>query len=489
MKCHLWMIWLLLTIGICPRAVAETRDLVIYTEENPPVNFTENGRLTGSSVAVVREICRRLNWQGTIRAVPWARGYSQLISQPNVALFSTARTEERERMFHWVGPLYRTRAGFYALKSRGYRFDSLAEIRKVGAIATYKDDVREQILKASGFTNLDSSKSPVSNLKKLVAGRVDLWFYSDFGMTQIAQRAGVDPRQLDLVYVFREYDGYIALSRGVPDGMVGRWQKTLDQMKRDGTFQRLSLQWLSAENLPDERRGNERRDGTLQRLSIYTENNPPGNYLENGRPVGFVVDIVQEIIDRMDRPESIEMVPWARGYKLALSRPNVALFSTSRLPQRESHFLWVGPVYTQQWGFYAKKGSGITIGSLDDAKHVARIGTYHDDAKKQFLERRGFDNLVSSNINISNIKHLISGEIDLWVSSDLNMPYIAWQAGIDPGRVELVYPFRSVDNYIAFSVGTAVEIVSNWQRVLDELKRDGTYDKIKNRYLTFPRTP
>ena len=155
----------------------------------------------------------------------------------------------------------------------------------------------------------------------------------------------------------------------------------------------------------------------------------------------MAVEIVTEILHRLGERADIEIVPWARGYSLALDRPNVVLFSTTRLPQREKLFKWVGPLYTQRWGFYAKNGSNLSISSLEDGKKVGSIGTYLNDAKEQFLKDKGFANLVTTNKNTSNIRHLINGDIDLWVSSDFNMPYLAQQAGVSVQQLELVFTF------------------------------------------------
>jgi polar amino acid transport system substrate-binding protein len=154
----------------------------------------------------------------------------------------------------------------------------------------------------------------------------------------------------------------------------------------------------------------------------------------------------------------------------------VALFSTSRLPQREKLFKWVGPLYFQRWGFYAKRQAHLEIRTIADARTVPRIGTYHDDAKEQYLETIGFRNLVSTNNNIGNVRHLMDGTIDLWVSSDFNMPYIVRYAGHDPLQLKLVLSFKTIGNYIAFSRLTSDHIVARWQETLDEIRRDGTWE-------------
>ena len=463
--------WLSVTGGLA-------QELTIISEENPPFNFIKDGILTGSSTEIVREILRRLNLPAEIQVLTWARAYQLALSQPNVVLFSTARTKEREHLFHWVGPIYKVRFGFYARKGSGPYLSCLADAKKVGAIATYKDDVREQLLKSQGFTNLDSSKSPVSNLKKLLSGRVDLWLYSNLGVLSVARQIGIDPNAVELVLPFKDYYAYIAISKGTPLAVAKKWQATLGKMKREGTFRKISQQWLPEESIPRIRPVAAKSGIAPVTLRIYTENSPPASYLDHGKLKGRSVEIVREILHRLKLPDNIQTVPWARGYTLALTESDVALFSTTRLPQREKLFKWVGPLYSQTWGFYAKRDSAIKINSLAQAKTVSRIGTYYKDAKEQYLLANGFQNLVGTKKNLSNIRHLMDGSIDLWVSSDFNMPYLAKQAGINPDQLELVFPFKRVQNYIAFSIQSPDSLVNLWQQTLDELKQDGTYDRL-----------
>ena len=95
--------------------------------------------------------------------------------------------------------------------------------------------------------------------------------------------------------------------------------------------------------------------------------------------------------------------------------------------------------------------------------------------------------MISTNINISNVKHLMKGEIDLWVSFDFNVAYLARQAGVDPEKLELAFPFREVHNYIAISLSTPAAVVAEWQAVLDAIVADGTYAIICNTYDYVPR--
>ena len=259
-----------------------------------------------------------------------------------------------------------------------------------------------------------------------------------------------------------------------------KWQAALDDMKADGTFWWLTRKWLPRESIlvSDPKNPGDKPFS----LKIYTEDYPPSAFVENGKIKGLSVEIVQEILRRIGQPDTIRIVPWARGYQLALSEANTVLFSTTRLPQRETLFSWVGPLYRQRWGFYRWKGSGVSVPDMEAARKVARIGTYHRDAKMQYLLAKGFDNLVPTNKNITNVAHLERGNIDLWVSSDFNLDHMARQAGVSPSQLELAYAFHTVHNHIAFSKTTSSHIVRLWQAVLEEMKADGSYGRICKKY-------
>ncbi len=454
--------------------------LSILTEESPPFNFTQKGQLTGLSTQVVQEITRRLGITDSIEVVPWARGYERLSSEPNTVLFSTARTPERESLFYWVGPIYSFRIGFYARKVDARNIGSLDAAKKIGSIATYRDDYREQILKSLGFTNLDSSNDLKSCIRKLMSGRVDLWFSDNIGAPKVASEAGIDPEEIEEVFTYMQSSSYIAISKQTPLAVVQQWQKTLDEIKADGTFRWLAQRWLPLDAIRELEHPTQ-TDVTFS-LGLYTEDSPPSSYKENNQLKGLSVEIVQEILRRIGRSDEILMVPWARGYQLAQSEANTVIFSTTRVPERESLFSWVGPLYHQRWGFYRWKGSGVEVADLESAKRVGGIGTYLQDAKMQYLQTLGFKNLVSTNQNINNVRHLQDANIDLWVSSDFNMPFLVREANVSPDQIELTYPFHNVDNYIAFSKDTSPHVIRLWQMVLDEMKSDGSYQEICQRY-------
>ena len=217
-------------------------------------------------------------------------------------------------------------------------------------------------------------------------------------------------------------------------------------------------------------------------LTILTENLPPLNYLKDGILVGPSVEIVKEIQRRVGSHEQIKVYPWARAYKMALEDENVVLFGTTYTKVRHDKFKWVGPLATKRDILVAKKGSGIKINSLEDAKKVKRIGTLRDDTRERLLNSLGFTNLEPVSDEQKNAKKLVLGRIDLWTYKKPGLKTVCELAGVDYNEIEEVYHLRKIDLMIAFSKKTSDSIVQNWRNAFDEMLADGTIMQIRKKW-------
>lgn len=217
-------------------------------------------------------------------------------------------------------------------------------------------------------------------------------------------------------------------------------------------------------------------------LTILTENMPPLNYLDNGTLVGPSVEIVKEIQKRVGSQEQIQVYPWARAYKMALEEENVILFGMTYTDVRKDKFKWVGPLATKRDILVAKKGSGIKIKDLEDAKKVESIGTLLDDTRERLLERNGFSNLEPVSDEQLNAKKLALGRIDLWAYKIPGLRTICDLAGVDYTEFEEVYHLRKIDLMIAFSKKTSDSIVQKWRDAFNEMLADGTIMQIQKKW-------
>ncbi len=220
-----------------PVVAATDAGLRIITEDSPPFNFAgADGKAAGEATDVVNGILARLNQTAAIKVLPWTEGYALALAGPRVALYSTARTGERENLFKWVGPVASNDFTFYEKNGTGLYINSLEAAKKAGRIGVVKDDVRYQFLQENRFTNITTCGSDAGCLLDLMAGRTDLWLGSSMNAADIARSNGIDPSAITALYEVRTIPLYLAFSPDTPDPVITRWQDALDTMKRDGTF-------------------------------------------------------------------------------------------------------------------------------------------------------------------------------------------------------------------------------------------------------------
>lgn len=229
---------------------AQAANLRLYTEENPPINFSRNGQPVGLSVDVVKELLKRTHTMAKMEIVPWARGYRMALSTPNVGLFVAVRTPEREKLFKWVGPVSTSSTSFYSKLGSGMHIASLDEARAVAHIAVPREWYSHQILRSLGFSNLDLVPDPHDMANMTLHGRVPLMVYEDQTLPSLLAELHEPITAVERVYTFMKASNYIVFSLGTPDQVVQRWQQALDGMKRDGSFARIHAQWLPNEKPP-----------------------------------------------------------------------------------------------------------------------------------------------------------------------------------------------------------------------------------------------
>lgn len=225
--------------------------IVIYCEQDPPANYVDpNGELTGSSVEIVREIQRRIGDSTPIVVKPWARAYYELETFDNVLLFSTTRTEAREDLFQWVGPILRVKWIMYKKKGSPIIINDLDDARKLKQIGCYRSDARTEFLQNLGFTNLYIASSNTHLCQMVKLGRLDVFLSSNLGYPTIVGDVGLSPDDFEPAYKFHQYDLYIAFSRKIDPVIVEKWQKTLDEMKADGSFEKIYKKYFPKEEIP-----------------------------------------------------------------------------------------------------------------------------------------------------------------------------------------------------------------------------------------------
>ena len=219
---------------------------------------------------------------------------------------------------------------------------------------------------------------------------------------------------------------------------------------------------------------------------VFTEQMPPYNYSnKKGVAVGFCSEIVREMFNRTDLTitNDISLIPWARAYNFLENQKDTMLFSMTRSDEREKKFQWVGPLaHRTIWLWKLASRDDIQATNLTTAKKYT-VGGVYEFASSEYLQEQGFKVDMVSSID-QNWKKLLLNRIDLVSALELEAAYSMQQLDRTFKDLEKVTVLDDrYEYYLAININSDISIAKKLQAALDQMKADGTYEKIRNKYL------
>lgn len=214
-------------------------------------------------------------------------------------------------------------------------------------------------------------------------------------------------------------------------------------------------------------------------LHLATESSAPYSMRDGDRVTGISTDMVREILGRSGIAYTIDVLPWKRAYTEALERNDGCVYSTTRTPEREPLFKWVGPIGEADWVLMARADRKLQLQTLDDARPY-RIGTYNGDARDVYLRERGFHVDPAPN-DLTNPRKLMLGRIDLWAASTSRSAVTLERLGY-ADKIVPVLVFNRIRIYLACNRAVPDELVTRMNGALETMERDGSMRTIQHRY-------
>lgn len=207
------------------KAQADLDKIKVITSFYEPYSFKRGEQVEGEAVAQARHLFKELDFHPTINIYPWPRAYELALNQPNVLLFSVARTPQREDLFHWVGEI----VGFNVFLYRNAKRDDIqvhnlqdAGKYRVGAL---NKDVKGQYLREQGIDAITLNNEE-NGIQMVLSNRIDM-----VPMDKVSMQHRLHKNRLkedSLVPAFKleaiSKPLYIAFSRGTDPEIVQLFQ-------------------------------------------------------------------------------------------------------------------------------------------------------------------------------------------------------------------------------------------------------------------------
>lgn len=209
---------------------------------------------------------------------------------------------------------------------------------------------------------------------------------------------------------------------------------------------------------------------------------------ENGTVTGIVYDVVQEVFDRLGYASSTRIYAWPRSLELVKVGEADAIYTAYKNPEREQFLDYSNSVIMpQEVVFFVHEDSDIDFdGDLTKLKG-RRIATVREISYGSIFDRaieKGVVQVEPATLLEQSVLKFAAGRVDMIISNKYTAYAMFRKLGLQGKFKELNTPVQKVPSYIAFSKENELTNIRNeFDRVFDEVVKDGTYDKLISFYI------
>lgn len=216
------------------------------------------------------------------------------------------------------------------------------------------------------------------------------------------------------------------------------------------------------------------------------DNFPPMGFKdENNEIVGFDIDLAKEATKRLGREVEFKAIDWSsKEAELKSGRVDVLWNGLDITDKRKENMLFSNPYMDNRQIIFVKKGTtGIT-----DEKSLAgkTVGTQSAGTAEEYMDKSDFFKKNVKEVKkypdyVSAFMDLENGRIDAVVGDEITGRYYMSK---HPDKIEAVD--TAVGEVSTFGIGFAKDnqaLRDEVQKVLDEMKADGTMAKISEKWF------
>jgi len=226
---------------------AGAASITAYTEELPPFGLTRDGKPSGLSTELLQAMCAEAKIECEIRIVPWARAFHEALNRPNTLVFSTARIASREASFVWIGPITaNVHNVIYARGDFARPAATLNDLQGLRVGVVNKDAGHDEMVRAgvSGVT-FEAGPNVQSNLRKLMAGHIDVMPAQEIVMAWAMRVGGLDDKSVIPLFSFGvDADLYFAINPRSDPALVEALRAAWTKISATSLPQEIKLRYL-----------------------------------------------------------------------------------------------------------------------------------------------------------------------------------------------------------------------------------------------------
>lgn len=238
---------LVLFIVFLASGAPANEDVFVVTESLPPYQIQGNQKeITGLSTEIVKAVLNEAGVAYEIRMYPWTRAYKIALHKKNVLIYSIMRTQQREKLFKWVGAITPFDIHLFKLQSRkDIAVKSLDDAKKY-KIGVVRDNAEDHY-----FTSLDGFKTQlyqndILNIHTLFAGGVDLIPFNEMMLAYRMKSMGLNIAGMEKLIPLPDASAelYMAFNGRTSDELVEKIKTAFGRIKKQGLDEKIMKKYL-----------------------------------------------------------------------------------------------------------------------------------------------------------------------------------------------------------------------------------------------------
>jgi polar amino acid transport system substrate-binding protein len=222
-------------------------------------------------------------------------------------------------------------------------------------------------------------------------------------------------------------------------------------------------------------------------ITVLLEPVPPFSYPNaQGKPAGYAVELMEEMLKRSGLPHQAEFNSWARIYQRAIAEPSTLVVSMARLPEREALFHWIGPTAARRVFLYRLKSRPEIQAHTLEAAKAYKIAVVRDDAAERTLLAHGFEfgkQIDRSPDHAAMLRKLFIQRDELIAANSTVAAAVMEQLGYDFKQIEPQAKLSEISLFMGLRKGQGSQAINlKLQAAWNSMRKDGTVAAIAARY-------
>lgn len=215
-------------------------------------------------------------------------------------------------------------------------------------------------------------------------------------------------------------------------------------------------------------------------IVAYTAVLPPYTLGADAARPGISHDLLVEMASRAGVALEITYLPWGRAQETVQKTPNSLLFTATRSAAREDKYGWVALMVQPQEVFVTV---GPRIDSYEAASSLSQVLVLANTPRSRRLQDAGMSDLTEVTEVEQAARMLNGGRVEAWYTLNQRAAAAFVEVGLDPSQLVFGEALKTSDNWLASNLEFDPAIAAALAKALEEMRADGTYDAVLERYL------